>query len=177
MSKRPKSSGPQTKAANEAAGELPPATAGSSPEPVANFGEIDALRHQLADALASADAARLDFAAEKSALETERSRLKADLAEVSARLELAIDESTKLSIALADLKGQPTAKAPAIAALKGPSIVVKAKSAEGHWRAGRKFTIETTRIPLADLSEDHLAALRGDPELVVTEIPGQEDSN
>lgn len=38
---------------------------------------------------------------------------------------------------------------------------------KGRWRAGRHFTPEVTIIPLAELNETELAALKGDPYLVV----------
>lgn len=53
-------------------------------------------------------------------------------------------------------------------ALKEASIVVTAKAATGRRRAGVFFTREETSIPFADLSEEHLAALTGDAELVVS---------
>lgn len=52
-------------------------------------------------------------------------------------------------------------------ALKDASIVVKAKAHRGRWRAGRFFSRDETLIGYAELSEAELAALAGDPELVV----------
>jgi hypothetical protein len=52
--------------------------------------------------------------------------------------------------------------------LQAASIVVKAKSPRGRWRAGRQFTREETAIPYPDLSADQILALTGDTELVVT---------
>jgi hypothetical protein len=53
-------------------------------------------------------------------------------------------------------------------ALEGSSIVVKAKPARGRWRAGRQFTREETVIPFGDLTEQQIAALAGDVELIVS---------
>lgn len=49
----------------------------------------------------------------------------------------------------------------------GDVIVVKAKSARGRWRAGRHFTTQETAIPRAELSDEQLAAICADPELIV----------
>jgi hypothetical protein len=46
-------------------------------------------------------------------------------------------------------------------------ITVKGPSA-GRWRAGRKFGAEPVEILLADLSDEQLAALQGDPDLICT---------
>jgi len=43
--------------------------------------------------------------------------------------------------------------------------------AKGRWRAGRKFGPEPVDIPVAELTEDDLAKLEGDPELVVALVP------
>lgn len=52
--------------------------------------------------------------------------------------------------------------------LKNASIVVMAKPPQGRRRAGRAFTREETLIPYADLDDEQIAALTGDPELIVT---------
>lgn len=51
---------------------------------------------------------------------------------------------------------------------KDVTLVVKAKSERGRRRAGRAFTREATPVPLIDLSDGDVAAIEGDPELVVT---------
>lgn len=51
--------------------------------------------------------------------------------------------------------------------LKGASIVVASKSERGRRRAGLAFTREETVIAVADLTEEQIDALRGDPELIV----------
>jgi len=53
-------------------------------------------------------------------------------------------------------------------AFKNVSIVVKAKPAQGRWRAGRKFTREESVIPHVDLSAQQIEALTGDSELIVS---------
>lgn len=44
-------------------------------------------------------------------------------------------------------------------------LVVVARSAKGMRRAGRSFTTEPTRIPIAELSLEHQEAIEGEPEL------------
>lgn len=58
-----------------------------------------------------------------------------------------------------DAKATKRAKA-VILTVRGP--------ANGRWRAGRKFTAEAVDIPVEDLSDAELAAIKGDPELFVT---------
>jgi hypothetical protein len=53
-------------------------------------------------------------------------------------------------------------------ALKGASIVVSAKPERGRRRAGLAFTREKTAIALADLTQQQIEALAGDPELDVS---------
>lgn len=48
----------------------------------------------------------------------------------------------------------------------GATITVKGPR-RGRWRAGRHFTHEPVTIPRADLSDDQVAALQGDPTLTV----------
>lgn len=48
----------------------------------------------------------------------------------------------------------------------GGTITVKGPR-RGRWRAGRHFTHEVVAIPLAELSDDQIAALQGDPTLTV----------
>lgn len=49
-------------------------------------------------------------------------------------------------------------------------VIVKSRSDRGRRRAGFAFTREETRIPVADLSVDQLAALAADTELIVATI-------
>lgn len=59
---------------------------------------------------------------------------------------------------------KPAAKAKAhVLRVTGP--------AKGRWRAGRKFGPEPVDIPVAELTEDDLAKLEGDPELTVALVP------
>ncbi|WP_295081148.1 hypothetical protein [Tabrizicola sp.] len=59
---------------------------------------------------------------------------------------------------------KPAAKAKAhVLRVTGP--------AKGRWRAGRKFGAEPVDIPVAELTEDDLAKLEGDPELTVALVP------
>lgn len=53
-------------------------------------------------------------------------------------------------------------------ALSHATIVVTSKALTGRRRAGRAFTREETLIPYAELNEEQIAALTGDPELVVS---------
>jgi hypothetical protein len=53
-------------------------------------------------------------------------------------------------------------------ALLSASIVIKARPANGRWRAGRKFTREETVFPFGDLTGQEVAALTCDPELIVS---------
>jgi hypothetical protein len=51
----------------------------------------------------------------------------------------------------------------------GPCVSITGPK-RGRWRAGRYFTAEATVIPLADLTDDEMVAIRLDPALTVTEI-------
>ncbi len=42
--------------------------------------------------------------------------------------------------------------------------------AKGRWRAGRHFGPDAVDIPVADLSEDEIARLKADPELIVVVV-------
>ncbi|BBU57391.1 hypothetical protein KU6B_36560 [Mameliella alba] len=42
---------------------------------------------------------------------------------------------------------------------------------KGRWRAGRHFSPEPVKIPLADLSDDEIAMLAGDPKLTLSGLP------
>ncbi|OWV43188.1 hypothetical protein [Mameliella alba] len=42
---------------------------------------------------------------------------------------------------------------------------------KGRWRAGRHFTPEPVQIPLANLSDDEIAMLAGDPKLTLSGLP------
>lgn len=46
-------------------------------------------------------------------------------------------------------------------------IVIVTGPKRGRWRAGRRFTREPSSIPLAELDQDELAAIEGDPRLSV----------
>ncbi|MGL5166640.1 MAG: HI1506-related protein [Afipia sp.] len=52
-------------------------------------------------------------------------------------------------------------------ALKSASIIVTSKSPSGRRRAGLAFTREETVIPYVEVSAEQIAALTGDPELIV----------
>lgn len=47
-------------------------------------------------------------------------------------------------------------------------VLVVTGPRRGRWRAGRHFTDQPTRIPLDDLTEIELDALRDDPALTAT---------
>ena len=49
----------------------------------------------------------------------------------------------------------------------GPVVTVIGPK-KGRWRAGRHFTREAAKIPLSELAEAELEALKGDPRLTVT---------
>ncbi|MFC0157696.1 hypothetical protein CDZ97_00750 [Mameliella alba] len=42
---------------------------------------------------------------------------------------------------------------------------------KGRWRAGRHFSPEPVKIPLAELSDDEIAMLAGDPKLTLSGLP------
>lgn len=65
------------------------------------------------------------------------------------------DEKVKKSAA-----AQPSEPSVTKITVQGPTA--------GRWRAGRKFSAEPVDIPLADLTDDELAALKGDPALMCT---------
>ncbi|WP_167738099.1 hypothetical protein [Leisingera sp. NJS201] len=48
------------------------------------------------------------------------------------------------------------------------SLVVVKGPEQGRWRIGKKFTREAVEILRSDLSDDDLAALEADPELIVS---------
>lgn len=52
--------------------------------------------------------------------------------------------------------------------LAAVSVVVKARAERGRRRAGFAFSREETVIPYADLSEQQIAALIADPDLIVS---------
>lgn len=52
-----------------------------------------------------------------------------------------------------------------------PAIITVTGPKRGRWRAGRHFTPQPVPIPLADLSDDEIAALAGDPYLTVSGLP------
>lgn len=55
------------------------------------------------------------------------------------------------------------------ASASGPTVVVKGPK-KGRWRCGRHFGPEAVKIPLEELSKDEMAALKADPELIVTTV-------
>lgn len=67
--------------------------------------------------------------------------------------------------------GKPAATAPA--ADPGPMVTVIGPR-KGRWRAGRHFTREAVDIPLSELAEAELEALKGDPCLMV-KLPDLDD--
>jgi hypothetical protein len=64
----------------------------------------------------------------------------------------------------------PEAKTSEAKASKGakPVTLTVRGPANGRWRAGRKFTSEAVDIPVEELTDAELAAIKGDPELFVT---------
>jgi len=64
--------------------------------------------------------------------------------------------------AKADAPKTKKAAQPVVLQIKGP--------ANGRWRAGRHFTPQPVEIPMADLSDDDLLKLKGDPALSCTVI-------
>ncbi|MBY6118539.1 hypothetical protein KUV64_05305 [Mameliella alba] len=42
---------------------------------------------------------------------------------------------------------------------------------KGRWRAGRHFSPEPVKIPLAELGDDEIAMLAGDPKLTLSGLP------
>ncbi len=118
----------------------------------------------------------------------------------TAATELATDADTKAAEADATAKAEAAAKEEAAAKAKAKAEAdaeaakakadANAKAAElaqaepksggtvhvkgpkkGRWRAGRKFTHETTDIDLDDLKEGELKALQDDPVLTVSITP------
>lgn len=73
---------------------------------------------------------------------------------------------------------EPPESVPVVAAGAGgpidrvgwPSEIVIKGPEKGRWRAGRHFTLEPVRVVLAELSDDQLLALRGDPELTLIDF-------
>lgn len=67
----------------------------------------------------------------------------------------------------------PEPEAPATLAMIGPEPVMITVTGpkRGRWRAGRHFTAEPVQIPVADLTEEDIAALVGDPRLSVAGLP------
>jgi len=51
---------------------------------------------------------------------------------------------------------------------KGLKIV--SRSLQGFRRCGREWTAEGTTVPLSELSEDEVAQLRAEPQLVVVDV-------
>lgn len=65
---------------------------------------------------------------------------------------------------------KPEPKAKAKAAPEGKVTIIVVGPAKGRWRAGRHFGPEPVSIPVADLTDDQLLALKGDPELIVSAV-------
>lgn len=140
---------------------------------------IDELREQLEAATAGTAVAQME--AELAALKADRDQVMANLADVSAKLELSIEERTKLAAALEAAQKAGTRPAAAIEppapVVSGPAISVRTKPGrqQTRYRAGRAFGPEAVPVALADLSKDELEALQGDTELVITDHkPSQE---
>lgn len=75
----------------------------------------------------------------------------------------------------ADVAGDNTLAADAIGRIwtvdpEGRFTIVVRGPAQGRWRIGRKFTAEPVSIPVNELTEAQLMALRDDPALMVTVI-------
>ncbi|MEY9358958.1 DNA repair exonuclease SbcCD ATPase subunit [Bradyrhizobium yuanmingense] len=136
---------------------------------------VDELREQLAAATSGTALAQLET--ELAALKTDRDQLMANLADVSAKLELSIEERTKLAAALEDAKSHASIQTARLVTertaptVTGPAISVRTKPGRQltRYRAGRAFGPEPVPIALADLTENDLEALKGDSELVVTD--------
>lgn len=147
---------------------------------------VDELREQLAAATAGTAVAQLET--EKAALQADRDQVMASLADVSAKLEASIDARTKLAAQLEDAQIEirslqnagvrsPAVEPSPTPAITGPAIAVRTRPGrqQTRYRAGRAFGPEAVPIALAALSEDDLRALKGDPELVITDHqPSQE---
>lgn len=69
---------------------------------------------------------------------------------------------------------KPTSPKPAPAMT---DLVTVLGPANGRRRAGRRFGPEPVVIPVADLDEDDLEALQGDPALIVSIAPAPEDDS
>lgn len=68
----------------------------------------------------------------------------------------------------------PQAPAPDVVTTKAQAkghVLRVVGPAKGRWRAGRKFGPEPVEIPVAELTEQDLAKLEGDPELTVSLVP------
>lgn len=100
-----------------------------------------------------ADAGLTTFAAVAAAERPEGLAASVDWAAVAA-------EAAGLSAANV-LAGQPDAPA-------GPALIITGPK-RGRWRAGRHFGPQAVTIPLTDLTEAEIAALRADPALTVGE--------
>lgn len=166
------------KAVSDAADtETSAAQAGSAQEP-ATISEQPAEADELEIQLSDARTTLLRCLEDKSAIEAELATTKANLAEVSARLELAIEERMKLDDKLAaalEARAALVPDAKPVAVLSGPSITVRTRDGrkELRYRAGRAFAPESVTIAVADLSPEQVVAIQDDPELHVTvnEIP------
>lgn len=67
----------------------------------------------------------------------------------------------------AEEKAKAEAKAKAAQSEPAGGHVIVTGPVKGRWRIGKFFTREQTRLELAELSDDQLAALNADPTLAV----------
>ncbi|UWQ76826.1 hypothetical protein [Leisingera sp. M658] len=138
---------------------------GLSPAP--NTGD-DKLKAKIAEAEAEAQAKAKAEAEVKARAEAEaKAKAKAKAkAEAEANAAPASETSSALAASLQTLSAK--AVPPVIQDAQKESLVVVKGPEQGRWRIGKKFTREAVEIPLADLSEEELAALEADPELIVS---------
>jgi hypothetical protein len=79
-------------------------------------------------------------------------------------------EKSDLLAAVEALEGKPMPHSPDTTAttLNSTGQITVTGPANGRWRIGKYFTRETQTFELADLTEEQIAALEADPELVVS---------
>jgi hypothetical protein len=79
-----------------------------------------------------------------------------------------VPETTGAEAALAATAAAPVVPDPEVKPPVATGFVLRVKGpAKGRWRAGRHFGPEPVDIPAADLTEEQIALLNGDPELTV----------
>jgi hypothetical protein len=79
-----------------------------------------------------------------------------------------VPETTGAEAALAATVAAPVDPDPEVKPMVASGFVLRVKGpAKGRWRAGRHFGPEPVDLPAADLTEDQIALLNGDPELTV----------